>query len=148
MHHAAYGRVRRHDLFFFSLPAPPEFQPTTRAKSLITIPYNPCSPFAEMISSTALAEEALQQAKLLDAYISAQGRPLTSFDEDTLTEMRAEMREARDALVDSSHVLKRLALGPAGVLTEIKWAVRFPPFLSIETSLLWVVELIALSRLV
>ena len=84
-----------------------------------------------MISLTALAEEALQQAKLLDAYVSAQGRPLTSFDEDTLTDLPPHMLEARDALVNSTHTLKKLALGPVAALAEIMWAVRSPPVFNI-----------------
>ena len=85
-----------------------------------------------MISLTALAEEALKQAKLLDAYVSAQGRPLTSFDEDTLKNLPPHMAEARDALINSTHTLKRLSLGPVEVLTEILWAVCFSEFIHIE----------------
>ncbi len=80
-----------------------------------------------MATLTALAEEALQQARLLDAYVLAQGRPLTSFDEDTLTNLPPDLVEAREALVNSTHTLKRLAVGPVGVLTEIMWAVCLPP---------------------
>ena len=79
-----------------------------------------------MATLTALAEEALQQARLLDAYVLAQGRPLTSFDEDTLTKLPPDLVEAREALVNSTHTLKRLAIGPVGVLTEIMWAVCLP----------------------
>lgn len=75
-----------------------------------------------MASLTALAEEALKQAKLLDAYVAAQGRPLTSFAEDTLTSLPPDLAETREALVNSTQTLKRLALGPVGVLTEIMWA--------------------------
>ena len=81
-----------------------------------------------MASLTALAEDALKQAKLLDAYVAAQGRPKTSFDGNTLTELPPDLMEAREALVNSTQTLKRLALGPVGVLTEIMWAVRRPAF--------------------
>ena len=81
-------------------------------------------PVLNMASLTALAEEALKQAKLLDAYAAAQGRPPTSFDLDTLTHLPPHLAESREALVNSTHTLKRLALGPVGVLTEIMWAVR------------------------
>ncbi|CAF9943820.1 MAG: hypothetical protein ALECFALPRED_001439 [Alectoria fallacina] len=75
-----------------------------------------------MASLTALAEDALKQAKLLDAYVAAQGRPNTSFNGDTLTNLPPDLVEAREALVNSTQTLKRLALGPVGVLTEIMWA--------------------------
>ena len=80
-----------------------------------------------MASLTALAEEALKQAKLLDAYVLAQDRPLTSFDASTLTDLPPNMSEARKTLVNSAHTLKRLAMEPAGVLSEIVWAVCFAP---------------------
>ena len=83
---------------------------------------------AETTSLAAHGEEALQQATLLDALVLAQGRPLTDFDEDTLSILPPNMVEARDALIKSTHTLKRLALGAVGVLTEIMWAVCFPNF--------------------
>ena len=72
---------------------------------------------------TVLAEEALAEAKKLDAYLDSQNRPSTSFDEDTLTALPPDLVTARNALINKTHTLKRLALGPVGVLTEIMWAV-------------------------
>lgn len=77
-----------------------------------------------MASLTALAEEALQQAKVLDAYVLEQGRTPVSFDEDSLTALPPELAEARERLVNSSQALKGLALGSVGILTEIMWSVR------------------------
>lgn len=78
-----------------------------------------------MASLTTLAEETLKQAKLLDAYALAQGCPLTSFDEDTLPNLPPDLVQARENLVNSTHTLKKLALGPVEVLTEIMWAVCY-----------------------
>ena len=72
-----------------------------------------------MASLTSLAEEALAQAKKIDAYCLSEGRPLTSFDSDTLNDLPPEISAARDGLVNSSHTMKRLALRPLGVITEI-----------------------------
>ena len=71
-----------------------------------------------------LAEEALAEARKLDAYLDSQNRPSTSFDEDTLTDLPLGLVTARNTLIDRTHTLKQLALGPVGVLTEIMWAVR------------------------
>lgn len=71
-----------------------------------------------------LAEEALAEARKLDAYLDSRNRPSTSFDEDTLTDLPLELVIARNILIDRTHTLKQLALGPVGVLTEIMWAVR------------------------
>lgn len=94
-----------------------------------------------MASLTALAEEALKQAKLLDAYAAAQGRPLASFDVDTLKNLPPDLVESREALVNFTQTLKRLALGPVGVLTEIMWAVRRPA-LKHFLNVVYVVDLI------
>ncbi|KAL8785484.1 MAG: hypothetical protein Q9195_008627 [Heterodermia aff. obscurata] len=72
-----------------------------------------------MASLTSLAEEALAQAKKLDAYCLSEGRSLTSFDSDTLNDLPPDLSAARDALIDSSHTLKQLALRPLGLLAEI-----------------------------
>lgn len=80
-----------------------------------------------MASLTTLAEETLKQAKLLDAYALAQDRPLTSFDKDTLPNLPPDLVQAREALVNSTHTLKKLALGPVEVLMEIMWAVCYSP---------------------
>ncbi|MCJ1456321.1 hypothetical protein MMC28_006682 [Mycoblastus sanguinarius] len=74
-----------------------------------------------MPSLTSLAEEALVQAKKLDEHLLSQGRQHTSFEHDTLIELPPDLVEAQEALVNSAHTLKRLALRPEGVLAEIMW---------------------------
>ena len=76
-----------------------------------------------MATLTALAEEALVQAKKLDAYCVSVGRPLTSFDKDTLDKLPPDVATARDTLLNSSHTLKRLAQGPLGIFNEYMWVV-------------------------
>ena len=71
-----------------------------------------------------LAEEALAEAKKLDAYLDSHNRPSTSIDEVTLPAHPLGRITARHTLIDRTHTLKQLALGPVGVLTEIMWAVR------------------------
>ena len=79
-----------------------------------------------MPSLTALAEEALVQAKLLDGYLAAEGRPITSFKDDTLFDLPPNLADARDNLVNATQTLNRLALGPVGVLLDIMWSVCVP----------------------
>src|SRR6186713_3272905 len=69
-------------------------------------------------SLTSIAEEALAAAKALDAYLAANGLPFTSPEEDTLTELPLELKEARNVLVNSSQYMKQLALGAQGRLSE------------------------------
>ena len=72
-----------------------------------------------MPSLTSLAEKALESAKKLDAHLEQRGLPYTSFEDDTLRDMPQELRAERDVLVDSSHTLKRLALGTDGLYWEL-----------------------------
>lgn len=76
-----------------------------------------------MPSLTELAEEILINAKCLDAYLDSKGLSSTSFEEDTLGDLPLDLEKTRNALVDSTQALKRLALGPAGVYTEILFSV-------------------------
>jgi hypothetical protein len=76
-----------------------------------------------MPSLTELAEEILASAKCLDTYLDSKGLPSTSFQRDTLTDLPPDLERARNALVDSTQTLKRLALGPIGVYTEILYSV-------------------------
>ena len=74
-----------------------------------------------MKSLTALAEEALEHAKALDAYLAFQGLPSTSFEVDSLTTLLLHLSEHRDGLINSSQTLKQLAQGPATILSELGW---------------------------
>lgn len=100
-----------------------------------------------MPSLTSLAEEALAQAKKLDEYLVSQGRQHTSFGNDTLFGLPAEFTEAREALVNSAHTLKQLALRPEGVFDEILWAVRIPHHPSILFPYHWPNPPITLSNI-
>ena len=75
-----------------------------------------------MTSLTALAEEALQHAKVLDAYLESHNLPPTSFENDSLADLPLELGKHRDGLINSSQTLKQLAQGPATVLVELGWA--------------------------
>ncbi|KAI9036835.1 putative O-methyltransferase [Aspergillus affinis] len=78
----------------------------------------------EMPTLTELAEEALAHARRLDAYTAAQGLPPVSLADDTLTsaQLPADLETARSALVDSAQMMKRLAQGPLGNMTEILYS--------------------------
>lgn len=71
-----------------------------------------------MSSLTAIAERALAQAKKLDAYSQSRGLPPTHFFYDTLGDLPKELEENRRELVNASQDLKRLALGPVGMMLE------------------------------
>ena len=76
-----------------------------------------------MPSLTSLAEEILINAKRLDEHLAAQGRPSPSFDHDTLINLPPELESARDALIDSTHVLKQLSQGPVRTTIDIMFNV-------------------------
>jgi len=75
-----------------------------------------------MTSLTALAEEALEHAKALDAHLSSQGLPVTSFMHDSLANLPSNLTYRREGLINASQALKQLAQGPSGVFTELTWS--------------------------
>jgi hypothetical protein len=72
---------------------------------------------------TDMAERILARAKKLDAHAEASGLPSTHFFYDTLGDLPASLEAERKALVDESQDLKRLALGPVGMLLETLFTV-------------------------
>lgn len=76
-----------------------------------------------MSSLTAIAEHALAQAKKLDAYTQSRGLPPTHFFYDTLGGLPKELEDNRRELVNASQDLKRLALGPVGMMLETLFTV-------------------------
>jgi len=78
-----------------------------------------------MPTLTELAEQALVNAKRLDAYTASKGLPSASLDDDTLTgsQLPPELQLARDELADSAQIMKRIALGPLRSLIEILYSV-------------------------
>ena len=75
-----------------------------------------------MASLTSLAEEALEHAKKLDAYLESQRIPFTSFKHDSLTSLPPDLSPHRQGLINTAQTLKQLAQGPSGVLNEMVWA--------------------------
>ncbi|KAL8894384.1 MAG: hypothetical protein Q9207_008508, partial [Kuettlingeria erythrocarpa] len=66
-----------------------------------------------MSTFTSLAEDILTSAKRLDAHLASQGRPPSSFDEDTLGgDLPPDMEATRNHLIDTTQTLKQLAQGP------------------------------------
>jgi len=72
---------------------------------------------------TDMAERILARAKKLDAHSESLGLPSTHFFYDTLGDLPAELEKERKALVDETQDLKRLALGPVGMLLETLFTV-------------------------
>ena len=77
-----------------------------------------------MPSFTEYAEEILANAKLLDAHLNSVDSPLPSFDNDILTNLPLDMKEARSSIINATHMLKQLAQGPVGSAVEIMFNVR------------------------
>ncbi|KAI4186600.1 MAG: hypothetical protein LQ346_005645, partial [Caloplaca aetnensis] len=71
-----------------------------------------------MTTFTSLAEDILKSAKLLDAHLASQGRPPSSFDEDTLGDLPPDMEATRNHLIDTTQNLKQLAQGPHDATME------------------------------
>lgn len=74
-------------------------------------------------SLTSIAEDALTAAKALDGYLITNGLTFPSTEEDTLSDLPLELKETRNALVNSGQLLKQLALGAHGRLSEGMFAV-------------------------
>ena len=72
-----------------------------------------------MHSLTSLAEEILSNAKQLDEHLASQKRSSPSFDHDTLIDLPPQLESARDALIDSTHMLKQLTQGPVRATVDI-----------------------------
>jgi hypothetical protein len=72
---------------------------------------------------TDVAERILGRAKKLDAHAEASGLPSTHFFYDTLGDLPGDLEKERRALVDETQDLKRLALGPVGMLLETLFTV-------------------------
>jgi len=78
-----------------------------------------------MLTLTQLAEQALPNAKLVDAYIPSKGLAPTSLNNDTLTlaNLPPDMRAAQRALADASQNMKLLARGSVDSIIEILYSV-------------------------
>ena len=72
---------------------------------------------------TDMAERILAHAKKLDAHAESSGLPPTHFFYDTLGDLPGSLEEDRRALVNETQDLKRLALGPVGMLLETLFTV-------------------------
>lgn len=68
---------------------------------------------------TLLAQEILALAIKLDAQLLADGRPETSFENDTLENLSADIEATRNEFVDKLQTTKRLSLGARGTLWEL-----------------------------
>ena len=75
-----------------------------------------------MASLTTLAEEALEHAKKLDAYLESQGMPFTSFKQDSLASLPSNLLHHRQGLINTAQTLKQLAQGPSDLLDEMVWS--------------------------
>ena len=80
-----------------------------------------------MSSLTELAEKILASAKALDNYAACRGLPPTHFVYNTLTDLPTDVERQRNSLIDASQDIKRLALGPVGMLLETLFTVRPTP---------------------
>ena len=73
-----------------------------------------------------LAARLTTLAPQLDAYIASSGLPTASFDTDSLINLPAHLESTRAALIDVAQDIKRLTLGPRGILAEILFGVVLP----------------------
>ncbi|KAF4635107.1 hypothetical protein G7Y89_g2997 [Cudoniella acicularis] len=85
-----------------------------------------------MPTLTELAENALANAKILDAYVASKGLPPASFENDSLNEAQlpSHLEVARNSLADQCQIIKRLALGPVETMIEILYS--FTDILSLQ----------------
>ena len=76
-----------------------------------------------MSSLTEHAEKILALAKRLDQHAADNGLPPPSFDMHTLAGLPVDLEKVRRGLVDSTQILKCLALGPIDMYMEILFTV-------------------------
>ena len=72
-----------------------------------------------MSSFTQLAEKILANAKRLDSFISSNNLPPASFDQDSFSTLPPDLQDIRSTVIDSAQTIRKLALGPTGLATEI-----------------------------
>ena len=72
---------------------------------------------------TEIAEEILANSKRIDAFRTLNSTLPTSFGDESLTGLPADLESARLELIDSTQMLKRLALGPKGAFMGILYSV-------------------------
>ena len=88
---------------------------------------------SNMSSLTKIAEHILESAKLLDEYASAKGVPSASFDYNAFTNVPPDLQDARSTLINAAEAVRKLAMGPAGIATELIFNVRQAVELSSRT---------------
>lgn len=72
-----------------------------------------------MASFTEIAEGILANARRLDEFTASKGLTPSTFENHTLNDLPEEIEACRKDLVDATHTLKRLALGPVGQFMEM-----------------------------
>lgn len=68
---------------------------------------------------TAIAEQLLADAKVLDAYAASNGLEPTNFTKETLPDLPLDLEQTRHSIIDHAQNLKRLAQGPRDLLFEL-----------------------------
>ena len=71
------------------------------------------------MSLTQLAEEILANAKLLDSYTASNNLPPASFDQDSFATLPPDLQGIRGTVIDSAQTIRKLAMGPTLLATEI-----------------------------
>ena len=71
-----------------------------------------------------LAEELLAQARSLDSYNESCGLPPVSFDHESFVDLPNDLETCRQAVINISQDIKRLAQGPRDLLFESLNTVR------------------------
>jgi hypothetical protein len=72
-----------------------------------------------MASLTSIAQNLLAQAKIIDAWVKAEGLSPVSFDDDILKNLPTHLQGAREELINGGTDLTNLARGPESVSINI-----------------------------
>lgn len=76
-----------------------------------------------MPSLTSLVEDCLRAAKKIDGYLEEHNVDYPSIAEDTLAQLPPPLQSERETLVNSSHLLQRLAQGTDGLYWQMLFTV-------------------------
>lgn len=90
-------------------------------------------------SLTALAEQLLNDSRLLDSYNEANGLEPVSFDHESFVDLLEDIEDHRKNVINIAQDLKRLAQGPRDLLFETGSGTTYNSSMTSPTSTLFII---------
>ena len=81
----------------------------------------------KMASIVAIAQQLLDRAKELEAYMASRGLDSPSLEKDVFADLPTEQAAIRMAITENTRALQQLVAGPVVTAMDIFHSVRFRP---------------------